>query len=203
MTIRFHRGDLPSLSGYGRIVAIDTETTGLNLSRDRLCLVQLSSGDGSADLVQISARQRKPKNLCRLLASPDIQKIYHYGRFDIAVLYHRFGVMSENNFCTKIASKLVRTNTDRHSLRDLCREFLDIDLPKQYQSSDWGAKHLSEQQKEYAAGDVIYLHAIHKKLVSRLKRERRDKLALSCFGFLPSRCLLDLSGWEGDIFEHS
>jgi ribonuclease D len=203
MTIRFHKGDLPDLSRYRGSVAIDTETLGLNPHRDRLCLVQLSPGDGSADIVQIAAGQREAPNLVRLLADPNMTKIFHFARFDIAVLEHAFGAMASPLFCTKIASKLTRTYTDRHGLKDLVKDLLDIDLSKQQQSSDWAAATLSEAQLAYAASDVIHLHALKAKLDERLAREGRQALAAACFGFLPARARLDLAGWgEEDIFAH-
>jgi ribonuclease D len=203
MTIRFHKGDLPDVSRFRGAVAIDTETQGLNPHRDRLCLVQLSAGDGSADIVQIAAGQAAAPNLTRLLADRTIVKIFHYARFDIAVLDHAFGVMAGPIFCTKIASKLTRTYTDRHGLKDLVRDLLDIDLSKQQQSSDWAAETLSEAQLAYAASDVLHLHALREKLEARLEREKRRQLAEACFAFLPARARLDLGGWgEEDIFAH-
>ncbi|GHA22447.1 3'-5' exonuclease [Devosia pacifica] len=205
MTVRLHRGDLPNLSNYtGREVAIDTETMGLNPHRDRLCVVQLSAGDGNADVVQIPADASEAPNLQQLLADPAITKLFHYARFDVAVLKHRFGVMTGPIYCTKIASKLVRTYTDRHGLKDLCRELLNVDLSKQQQSSDWGGEKLSDAQLDYAASDVLYLHDLKRHLDRMLRREGRMELAQSCFDFLPSRCELDLLGWpETDIFAHS
>ncbi|SFN91066.1 ribonuclease D [Cohaesibacter marisflavi] len=206
MAIRLHQGDLPNLNHYDNIsaVAIDTETMGLHPHRDRLCLVQLSPGDGSADLVQIAKGQKEAPNLCTLLGNDNITKIFHYARFDVAVLYHTFGVMPEPVFCTKIASKLTRTYTDRHGLKDVCREFLDVDISKQQQSSDWGADTLSEAQKKYAATDVLHLHGLMGIFRARLSREGRKEMAQSCFDFLPTRAKLDLAGWdETDIFAHS
>jgi ribonuclease D len=203
MTIRFHKGDLPDLSRYRGSVAIDTETLGLNPHRDRLCLVQLSPGDGSADIVQIAAGQTEAPNLARLLADPSVTKIFHFARFDIAVLEHAFGVMASPIFCTKIASKLTRTYTDRHGLKDLIKDLLDIEISKQQQSSDWAAAELSDAQLAYAASDVTHLHALKAKLEERLAREKRTELAYACFGFLPTRARLDLAGWgEDDIFAH-
>jgi len=203
MTIRLHRGDLPDLSRYTHSVAIDTETLGLNPHRDRLCVVQLSNGDGSADIVQIPAGHTDAPNLKKLLADPAITKLFHFGRFDIAVLYHAFGVMAQPVYCTKIASKLVRTFTDKHGLKDLCRELLGVEISKQQQSSDWGAPVLTEEQKRYAASDVLHLHALKAKLDTMLVRENRQQLALACFAFLPTRAFLDLTGFENaDIFEH-
>ncbi|MHA1157288.1 MAG: ribonuclease D [Alphaproteobacteria bacterium] len=203
MTIRLHRGDLPNLDHYRDEVAIDTETQGLDPLRDRLCVVQLSCGDGSADVVQIQRGQTSAPNLERLLGDPDITKIFHFARFDIAVLYHAFAVMAEPVFCTKIASRLTRTYTDRHGLRDLVRELLDIDMSKQQQSSDWAAEELSKAQLDYAASDVLHLHALKRELDHRLDREARNDLAAACFRFLPTRARLDLAGWsEQDIFAH-
>jgi ribonuclease D len=204
LTIRLHRGDLPDLSRYTRAVAIDTETMGLDPHRDRLCVVQLSPGDGTADVVQIPQGSRDAPNLKRLLADASILKIFHFARFDIAVLYRNFGVMASPLFCTKIASRLVRTYTDKHGLKDLARDLLGIDLSKQQQLSDWGAETLTEPQLAYAASDVLHLHALKEKLESLLAREGRSDLAQACFGFLPHRARLDLAGWAAeDIFSHS
>lgn len=204
MTVRLHRGDLPDLSRYATAVAIDTETMGLNPHRDRLCVVQLSPGDGSADVVQIPKGHTDAPNLKALLANPAITKIFHFARFDVAVLYQTFGVMTGPLYCTKIASRLARTYTDRHGLKDLVREVLNIDLSKQQQSSDWGSDSLSEPQLAYAASDVLHLHALRERLDAMLVREGRTQLAKSCFDFLPTRALLDLEGWaEEDIFAHS
>jgi ribonuclease D len=204
MTIRLHRGDLPDLSRYTTSVAIDTETMGLNPHRDRLCVVQMSNGDGSADIVQVPKEHRDAPNLKKLLADPKITKIFHFARFDLAALYHAFGVMPQPVYCTKIASRLSRTYTDRHGLKDLVREVLNIDLSKQQQSSDWGSEQLSEAQLAYAASDVLHLHALREKLDVMLAREGRTELAKACFEFLPSRARLDLQGWElEDIFAHS
>jgi len=204
MTIRLHRGDLPDLSRYTHSVAIDTETLGLNPHRDRLCVVQLSNGDGTADVVQIPAGHTDAPNLKKLLADPAVTKLFHFARFDIAVLEHAFGVMTQPIYCTKIASKLVRTYTDRHGLKDLVRELLGVEISKQQQSSDWGAEKLSEAQLTYAASDVLHLHALREKLDTMLARENRMDLAKSCFEFLPTRARLDLQGWdETDIFAHS
>ena len=204
MTVRLHRGDLPDLSRYTGAVAIDTETMGLNPHRDRLCVVQLSPGDGSADVVQIPQGHTYAPNLKALLANPAITKIFHYARFDMAVLKHRFGVVTGPVYCTKIASKLARTYTDRHGLKDLARELLNIDMSKQQQSSDWGAEKISEAQLDYAASDVLHLHALRERLDAMLVREGRSQLAQACFDFLPTRALLDLQGWEEeDIFAHS
>ena len=204
MTTRLHRGDLPDLSRYGREVAIDTETMGLDLNRDRLCVVQLSPGDGSADVVQIPAEVSDAPNIKALLGNPGVTKIFHYARFDMAVLKRRFGVVAGPVYCTKIASKLVRTYTDRHGLKDLVRELLNIDLSKQQQSSDWGAEKITDAQLEYAAADVLYLHDLKRHLDRMLTREGRMGMAESCFAFLPTRIELDLMGWgETDIFAHS
>jgi ribonuclease D len=204
MTVRLHRGDLPDLTRYKGSVAIDTETMGLHPHRDRLCVVQLSSGDGSADVVQIPQGHADAPHLKALLADPGITKIFHFARFDIAMLYHAFGVMPQPVYCTKIASRLSRTYTDRHGLKDLVREVLNIDLSKQQQSSDWGSQSLSEAQLVYAASDVLHLHALRERLDAMLAREGRLELAQSCFEFLPTRANLDLQGWEAeDIFAHS
>ena len=204
MTIRLHRGDLPNLSAYKGAVAIDTETMGLDPTRDRLCVVQLSPGDGSADVVQIAAGQTKAPNIEKLLADKSIVKIFHYGRFDIGVLAKAFGVMAAPVYCTKIASRLARTYTDKHGLKDLAREVLGVDLSKQQQSSDWGADQLSDAQVAYAATDVLHLHALKEKLDVMLARENRAELAAACFRFLPDRARLDLAGWAAqDIFSHS
>lgn len=205
MTIRFHKGDLADLSNYDvEAVAIDTETLGLNPHRDRLCVVQLSPGDGTADVVQIAAGQKRAPNLVSLLRNRKITKIFHFGRFDLAVLYQAFGVMPEPVFCTKIASRLTRTYTDRHGLKDICNELLGVSLSKVQQSSDWAAQTLSPEQLEYAASDVLYLHRLRDVLVGRLERDGRAAEAAACFRFLPTRAKLDLMGWdEEDIFAHS
>ena len=203
MTIRLHRGDLPDLDRYDASVAIDTETLGLNPHRDRLCVVQLSPGDGSADVVQIAPGQSTAPNLVRLLTDPTVVKIFHFARFDIAVLAKTFGVTVAPVYCTKIASRLTRTYTDRHGLKDLTKDLLDIDISKQQQSSDWAAETLTDAQLAYAAGDVLYLHALKARLDERLAREGRIGLADSCFRFLPTRAALDLAGWpEEDICAH-
>ena len=203
MTIRLHRGDLPDLSAYKGAVAIDTETMGLDPARDRLCVVQLSPGDGSADVVQIGAGQTRAPNLERLLADPGIVKLFHFARFDLAALAKAFNVMPQPVYCTKIASRLARTYTDKHGLKDLAREVLGVDLSKQQQSSDWGADTLTDAQVAYAASDVLHLHALRARLDAMLAREGRTELARSCFDFLPARALLDLEGWaEQDIFAH-
>ncbi|MCC8967921.1 ribonuclease D [Bradyrhizobium sp. Pear76] len=204
MTIRLHRGDLPDLSRYTDSVAIDTETMGLHPHRDRLCVVQMSNGDGTADVIQIPKGHTDSSNLKALLANPKITKIFHFARFDVAVLYNTFGVMPAPVYCTKIASRLSRTYTDRHGLKDLVREVLNVELSKQQQSSDWGAQGLSEAQLAYAASDVLHLHALRDKLNVMLAREGRTDLAQACFDFLPTRARLDLDGWEAeDIFAHS
>jgi len=205
MTIRFHQYDLPDLSRYDvDAVAIDTETLGLNPHRDRLCVVQLSPGDGTADVVQIAAGQKRAPNLVALLRNRQVTKLFHYARFDIAVLYHTFGVMPDPVFCTKIASRLTRTYTDRHGLKDICYELLGINLSKAQQSSDWAAEQLTPEQLEYAASDVLYLHRLRDVLQQRLERDGRAREAQACFKFLPTRAKLDLMGWdEQDIFAHS
>jgi ribonuclease D len=204
MNIRVHKGDLPEGYRVAGSVAIDTETLGLNPLRDRLCLVQLSTGDGTADVVQIAAGQTRAPRLAALLTDRAVTKIFHFARFDIAVLEHAFGVMADPIFCTKIASRLTRTYTDRHGLKDLAKELIDVDLSKQQQSSDWAADTLSEAQIAYAASDVLYLHRLREKLEERLQREGRRALAEACFRFLPTRARLDLLGWgEEDIFAHS
>ncbi|WEX77635.1 ribonuclease D [Sinorhizobium numidicum] len=205
-TIRFHEGDISAADAvrYTGAIAIDTETLGLVPRRDRLCLVQLSPGDGTADVIRIAAGQKQAPNLVAMLADPRRQKIFHFGRFDIAVLFHTFGVTATPVFCTKIASRLTRTYTDRHGLKDNLKELLDIDISKQQQSSDWAAEILSPAQLEYAASDVLYLHALRDKLTARLLRDGRIEHAEACFTFLPTRAKLDLLGWEEtDIFAHS
>lgn len=205
MTIRLHRGDLPDLAHYKTAtVAIDTETMGLDLQRDRLCVVQLSPGDGTADVVQIARNAAGAANIKALLADAGILKLFHFGRFDIATLYRAFGVMAQPVYCTKIASRLARTYTDKHGLKDLTRELLGIDLSKQQQLSDWGAPELTDAQVTYAASDVLHLHALREKLDTMLAREGRSDLAAACFRFLPDRVRLDLAGWgTEDIFSHS
>ncbi len=203
MTVRLHRGDLSDLSAYGAVVAIDTETLGLNPHRDRLCVVQLSPGDGSADVVQIPAGKVASPNLVRLLSDPKKLKLFHFARFDLAVLYKAYGVMAGPVYCTKIASKLTRTYTDKHGLKDLVRELLGIDLSKQQQSSDWGAAKLTDAQLTYAASDVLHLHALKERLDQILARENRTVLTEACFRFLPTRVELDLGGWaDTDVFAH-
>jgi len=205
MTIRLHRGDLPDLARYRTgAVAIDTETMGLELRRDRLCVVQLSPGDGSADVVQIPAGATAAPNLQRLLADESIVKIFHFARFDLGMLAQALGVMAGPVYCTKIASRLARTYTDKHGLKDLVREVLGVDLSKQQQLTDWGAGQLTEAQVAYAASDVLHLHALRTKLDVMLAREGREGLAQACFRFLPERVRLDMAGWAAqDIFAHS
>ena len=203
MTIHSHDGDLPDGLDLGPVVAIDTETMGLRAHRDRLCVVQLSSGDGNAHVVRIPKDAARAPNLEAMLADPNVLKLFHFGRFDIAVMAHRWGVLARPVWCTKIASKLVRTYTDRHGLKNLCQELLGVDLSKLQQSSDWGAPALSAAQLEYAASDVLHLHALKAELETRLIREGRLEIARRCFDFLPDRAALDLAGWpEEDIFSH-
>jgi ribonuclease D len=203
MAIKLHRGDLPAEVSFGPVVAIDTETMGLNPHRDRLCLVQLSAGDGNAHLVQMPKGPHSAPRLAALLSDPKVLKLFHFGRFDIAVLEHALGVKCEPVWCTKIAAKLTRTFTDRFGLKDLCRELLGVEISKQQQSSDWGAETLSEEQLNYAASDVLHLHALKAKLDALLEREGRTELAQAAFIFLPTRARLDLAGWpEEDIFAH-
>ncbi|WP_424930348.1 ribonuclease D [Amaricoccus tamworthensis] len=204
MANTLHQGDLPDDLDLGPIVAIDCETMGLRPHRDRLCLVQMSAGDGNAHMVQIGQDQTSAPNLTRMLTNPDQLKLFHFGRFDIAVLLHRFGALTAPVYCTKIASRLVRTYTDRHGLKELTRELLDVDISKQQQSSNWGAEKLTDAQLDYAASDVLYLHRMKEKLDARLAVEGRTALAQSCFDFLPTRAALDIAGWEDqDIFSHS
>ncbi|WFE89400.1 ribonuclease D [Roseibium porphyridii] len=206
MTIRYHKGDLPDLSAYEKAsaVAVDSETLGLNPHRDRLCVVQLSPGDGSADVVQIARGQADAPNLAALMTDPSKPKIFHFARFDVAVLKHYLDIRVSPVWCTKIASKLVRTYTDRHGLKDITRELLGVELSKQQQSSDWAAETLSDAQLAYAASDVLYLHDLRDRLQAMLKREEREHIAKACFDFLPTRAELDLKGWEdNDIFAHS
>ena len=203
MPIDLYRGVLPSALNLGPVVAIDSETMGLKPQRDRLCLIQLSSGDGNAHLVQFERCNYTAPNLVKLLEDPDITKVFHYARFDVAIIKKYLKVRTTSIYCTKIASKLVRTYTDKHGLKDLCKELLDLDLSKQQQSSDWGAKNLTEEQKKYAASDVLYLHRIKEILDQRLLREEREELAAFCFEFLQTRASLDLIGFENeDIFSH-
>lgn len=203
MSVQLYKHDLPDGLDLGSSIAIDTETMGLNLQRDRLCLVQLCAGDGAAHLVQISAQQPPPKNLSAMLADKNIEKLFHFARFDLAILKRHICPVAGPIFCTKIASKLARTYTDKHSLAELCRELLRLDISKQQQSSDWGAPLLSAAQKDYAAGDVLYLHQLKEHLVLMLERIGRLELARSCFDFLDTRINLDLAGFETvDIFHH-
>ncbi|ESR25897.1 ribonuclease D [Lutibaculum baratangense] len=204
MTITLHRGDLPADLDLGPVVAVDTETLGLSLVRDKLCLVQLSAGDGTAHLVQVDRGTYDAPNLKRLFADQGVTKIFHYGRFDIAMIARHLGVIAQPCYCTKIASRLTRTYTDRHGLRDLVRDMLEIEISKQQQSSDWGADTLTDAQLSYAASDVLHLHALRARLDALLVREARMDLAEACFRFLPARALLDLAGWdEEDLFAHS
>ncbi len=204
MTVRFHRGDLPDGADLGAVVAIDTETLGLDVRRDRLCVVQLSGGDGTAEVVQIAPGQKRAPNLEKIFADPAVLKLFHFARFDLAALANAFGVMPAPVYCTKIASKLARTYTDRHGLKDLTRELLGVDLSKLQQSSDWGAPDLSEAQIAYAASDVLHLHALRDKLDAMLTREGRIDLARAAFAYLPDRARLDLAGFaEMDIFAHA
>lgn len=204
MTIHLHKTDLPDGLALGPVVAIDTETMGLDPRRDRLCVVQLSTGDGNAHVVQIAPGQTAAPNIARLLADPDVLKLFHFGRFDIAALRNAFGITAAPVYCTKIASKLVRTYTDRHGLKFLLQDLVGVDISKHQQTSDWGAEALSDAQLEYAASDVLYLHRLMSELDLRLSREGRTALAHSCFAFLPIRAELDLLGWgdETDIFRH-
>ena len=203
MKIRLHKGDLPNGLNLGPTVAVDTETLGLNPGRDRLCLIQLSAGDGAAHLVQFTRDNYQAPNLKALLSDRNVTKLYHFARFDLAIIRRYLGVAAAPCYCTRTASKLARTYTDKHGLKDLVKELLDVDLSKQQQSSDWGAENLSEQQLAYAANDVAYLHRLRDALDTMLKREGRMELAQACFDFLPARAELDLAGWgEGDIFAH-
>jgi ribonuclease D len=204
MTNHVYKGDLPDGLDLGPIVAIDCETMGLNPKRDRLCVVQLSNGDGHAYLVQVAKGQTVAPNLCRMLEDPNVLKLFHFGRFDIAAMKAAFGALTAPVYCTKIASRMTRTYTDRHGLKNLLQELLSVDISKQQQSSDWGAEQLSKAQVEYAASDVLYLHRLRERLNEMLIREGRMELAQSCFDFLPTRAELDLAGWpESDIFAHS
>ncbi|OAN67757.1 3'-5' exonuclease [Sulfitobacter sp. EhC04] len=203
MTNTLHQNDLPDDLDLGPVVAIDCETMGLNPHRDRLCVVQLSAGDGNAHLIQVAKGQTKAPNLCRLLQDPEVLKLFHFGRFDIAAMMNAFGALTAPVYCTKIASRLVRTYTDRHGLAKLLQELLAIDISKQQQSSDWGAAKLTNAQLDYAASDVLYLHQLRDKLNAMLEREGRMEIAQACFDFLPSRARLDLLGWpDTDIFAH-
>jgi ribonuclease D len=203
MTQQLYRDDIPEGINFGTVVAIDTEAMGLNPHRDRLCLIQLSAGDGDAHLVQFTPGAYAAPRLKHLLADPGVTKLFHFARFDLAIIYHYLGVMALPVYCTKIASRLARTFTDRHGLRDLCKDLLGVELSKQQQSSDWGAQTLTEEQLRYAASDVLHLHALRDRLDAMLAREGRETLAQACFEFLPHRVLLDLKGWsEQDIFAH-
>jgi ribonuclease D len=203
MPIKLHQEDLPEGLDLGAVVAVDTEAMGLNPQRDRLCLVQLSAGDGQCHLVQFPRSDYRAPNLCRLLGDAKVEKLFHFARYDLAVIRHYLGVLCRPVYCTKIASKLARTYTDRHGLKDLCQELLGVELSKQMQSSDWGAGELSEAQLSYAAGDVLHLHEIRRRLDAMLAREGRQALAAACFAFLPERAELDLAGWAGqDIFAY-
>ncbi len=204
MTNHLHQNDLPDTLDLGPVVAIDCETMGLHPHRDRLCVVQLSGGDGNAHLVQIAKGQTEAPNLCRLLENENVLKLFHYGRFDIAAMLNAFGTTTAPVYCTKIASRLIRTYTDRHGLAKLLQELLGVDISKQQQSSDWGAEELTKAQIEYAASDVLHLHRLRDKLNEMLEREGRMEIAQSCFDFLPMRARLDLEGWpDSDIFAHS
>lgn len=204
VTNYLYQGDLPDDLDLGPVVAIDCETMGLNPHRDRLCVVQLSGGDGNAHLVQVAKGQIEAPNLARLLTDPDVLKLFHFGRFDIAAMYHAFGALAAPVYCTKIASRLIRTYTDRHGLKALTQELLGVDISKQQQSSDWGAAELTAAQQDYAASDVLHLHRLRAALNDMLEREGRRDLAQSCFDFLPTRAMLDLEGWpDTDIFAHA
>ncbi|WP_281967258.1 ribonuclease D [Roseovarius nanhaiticus] len=203
MTNTLYQGDLPDGLDLGPVVAIDCETMGLNPHRDRLCVIQMSGGDGNAHLVQVAKGQTEAPNLCAMLTNPDVLKLFHFGRFDIAAMQNAFGAVTAPVYCTKIASKLIRTYTDRHGLKYLLSELLNVDISKHQQSSDWGAPQLTEAQLDYAASDVLYLHRLREALNKRLEREGRMELAQACFDFLPTRAALDLAGWpEQDIFSH-
>ncbi|HEY9040503.1 MAG TPA: ribonuclease D [Roseovarius sp.] len=203
MTNTLYQGDLPDGLDLGPVVAIDCETMGLHPHRDRLCVIQMSGGDGNAHLVQVAKGQTAAPNLCAMLTNPDVLKLFHFGRFDIAAMQNAFGVVTAPVYCTKIASKLIRTYTDRHGLKYLLQELVGVDISKQQQSSDWGAPELSKAQLDYAASDVLYLHRLRDELNTRLVREGRMELAQACFDFLPTRAALDLAGWpEEDIFSH-
>ena len=203
MANHLYQGDLPDGLDLGPVVAVDCETMGLNPHRDRLCVVQLSGGDGNAHLVQVAKGQTEAPNLCKILTDPNVLKLFHFGRFDIAAMYHAFGALTAPVYCTKIASKMVRTYTDRHGLKNLLQELLSVDISKLQQMSDWGADTLTTAQIDYAASDVLYLHQLRDKLNERLEREGRTDMAQACFDFLPTRAKLDLAGWpEQDIFAH-
>ncbi|GHF65696.1 ribonuclease D [Seohaeicola zhoushanensis] len=204
MANHLYRNDLPDGLDMGPIVAIDCETMGLNPHRDRLCVIQMSGGDGNTHIVQVERSQTEAPNLARMLENPEVLKLFHFGRFDIAALYNAFGALAAPVYCTKIASRMVRTYTDRHGLKNLTQDLLGIDISKQQQQSDWGAANLTEAQLDYAASDVLYLHRLKKELDKLLAREGRTGLAQACFDFLPARAQLDLAGWpEIDIFAHS
>ena len=204
MANHLYQNDLPDGLDLGPVVAIDCETMGLNPHRDRLCVIQMSGGDGDAHIVQVAKGQTQAPNLCRMLENPDVLKLFHFGRFDIAAMYNAFGALAAPVYCTKIASRLVRTYTDRHGLKNLTSELIGVDISKQQQMSDWGAETLTGAQLDYAASDVLYLHRLREELDKRLAREGRSELAQSCFDFLPTRAKLDLEGWpEIDIFAHS
>jgi ribonuclease D len=204
LTNHLYKRDLPDGLDLGPVVAIDCETMGLNPMRDRLCVVQMSGGDGHSHIVQVEKGQTEAPNLARMLEDPDVLKLFHFGRFDIAAMYHAFGALAAPVYCTKIASRLIRTYTDRHGLKNLTQELIGVDLSKQQQSSDWGAEELTEAQLDYAASDVLYLHRLRTELDRRLAREGRTELAQACFDFLPTRAKLDLAGWpDTDIFAHS
>ena len=203
MTNHLYQNDLPDGLDLGPVVAIDCETMGLNPHRDRLCLIQMSGGDGNCHLIQVSVGQTEAPNLCKMLADPKVLKLFHFGRFDIAAMLNAFGTVTAPVYCTKIASKLVRTYTDRHGLKNLLQELLSVDISKFQQQSDWGAANLSKAQLDYAASDVLYLHQLRDALNIRLAREKRTEMAQACFDFLPMRAQLDLTGWpEQDIFSH-
>lgn len=203
MAVKLYRGDLPADFVPGPAIAIDTETMGLNPRRDRLCVVQISTGDGNAHVIQLDAKTTEAPRLKAVLEDPNVLKIFHFARFDVAVLKHRLGINTAPLYCTKIASKIARTYTDRHGLKDLLRELMGIEANKQQQSSDWGAHVLSDAQKSYAAGDVLYLHELKARLEQMLEREGRAELAKACFAFIPHRVALDLGGWgEEDVFSH-
>ena len=204
LTNHLYKNDLPDGLDLGPVVAIDCETMGLNPHRDRLCVIQMSGGDGNAHIVQVAKGQSEAPNLCRMLEDPNVLKLFHFGRFDIAAMYHAFGALTAPVYCTKIASRLVRTYTDRHGLKNLTQELLGLDISKQQQMSDWGGETLSDAQLDYAASDVLHLHKLREKLNTRLEREGRTDVAQACFDFLPTRAKLDLAGWpEIDIFAHS
>ncbi|MEM8730738.1 MAG: ribonuclease D [Pseudomonadota bacterium] len=204
MANTLYENDLPDGLDLGPVVAIDCETMGLNPHRDRLCVIQMSGGDGNAHIVQVEKGQSAAPNLAGMLEDPEVLKLFHFGRFDIAAMYHAFGALAAPVYCTKIASRLVRTYTDRHGLKNLCSELLSIDISKQQQSSDWGADTLSQAQLDYAASDVLYLHQLREALDVMIAREGRVEMAQACFDFLPMRARLDLAGWpETDIFAHS